>query len=64
MCPSDFGIDAEITDFVVGRCPTTVAFYRVDDRIEVVECGAATLSLCRYSDAEIASRPLSVRILQ
>jgi hypothetical protein len=64
LCSSDFWIDPEIAYLVVGRCTTSIAFDCLDHGVEIVERGTPTLSLRSYTDAEIASRPLSVRILQ
>ena len=61
-CPSDFGADTEIANLVVSRRVATIAFDRVDDGVEVVECSSPTLSLCCHADTEVTSRPLSIRI--
>jgi hypothetical protein len=60
---SDFGIDLKVAYFVVGRMPTTVPFYGLNNGIKIIECGISTPPLYSHSNTDITSRPLAVRIL-
>jgi hypothetical protein len=62
--PSNLWINTEVTNLVVGWGLTTVAFHRLDDGVKIVECDIPTLALCSHPDAEVTSRPLTIRILQ
>lgn len=64
MRPARFGIDAEVTDLLVGWRVTTVARYRLDDVVEGVERGTPAVTLGSHPETEVTSRPLPVRVLQ
>ena len=63
LCPSYFGTDTEASNLTV-RWATTIAFNRVDDGTETVECNTPTFTLCSHANTEITSYPQSIRILQ
>jgi len=61
---SDFGIDTEVANLVVGWRMITVAFYRFNDGGRIVECSVPALASYSHSGTEITSRPPTVRMLR